>query len=399
MYENEPWPELSAEAAGLLQQACQVMLASPDQLVELVDGAVESAAGPELTADPSLMELVRESNRSNLLHWARANLDRPGERVPANVGPVTLDIARDVVRRGLDEAGLQTYQEGQAVAWRYFMQMAFALTDDLGVLHELLDVGSRSIFAFVDDTVKGIQRQVEQERRDLVSGAGPQRLAAVRLLLEGAPISATDAERRLRYGLAGPHTAAIVWATEPTAGLERVVTAVARTAGVVGPLVVESTVRSIWVWFPVPAERLEGAWDLPATVRAAVGTTRAGVEGFRQSHLDAVATRELMGPGDQLVAFEEVQAASLAGVDIDRAGDFVERVLGPLAEAPEELRQTVRTWLANDCNVAATARALHVHRNTAVNRLDTAAALVPGGLSGRAVDVGLALELLRWPAT
>ena len=99
------------------------------------------------------------------------------------------------------------------------------------------------------------------------------------------------------------------------------------------------------------------------------------------------------------MAFEEVQAASLAGVDIDRAGDFVERVLGPLAEAPEELRQTVRTWLANDCNVAATARALHVHRNTAVNRLDTAAALVPGGLSGRAVDVGLALELLRWPAT
>lgn len=383
----------------MLRTACEALLTAPEEVVDLIDTTIEASASEELRADQSLMTLVRASNRANMLHWARHNVERPGERVPANIGPVTLDIARDVVRRGLDEAGLHTYRRGQVVALQHLRDLVFAMTDDLALIKELLDLGSRSIAVFVDDTVAGIEAQILQERRDLVSGAATRRLTTVRLLLEGAPIRVADAEAQLRHGLSGPHTAAIVWADGPSGDLEGTVTGVARAAGVTGPLVVPATTRSVWAWFGVEAARLEGCWDPPDGVRVAIGPTRPDVEGFRRSHLDARTVRTMVAPADRVVTYDQVEAAALAWRDPDGVEDLVARTLGDLADAPTELRETVREWIAQDCTITAAARALHVHRNTAVNRLATAAALVPGGLSGRAVEVGLALDLLRWRPT
>ena len=402
VFDDVPWPEPSPEAAELLRTACAALLEAPGDLVDLVDRTIEASASSELRGDPSLMALVRESNRSNLLHWARANVEHPGRRVPPNVGPVTLDIARDVVRRGQDEAGLHTYRRGQAVAMQYLRDLVFAMVDDLGLVKELLDLGARSIAVFVDDTVSGIEAQILQERRDLRSGAGARRLALVRLLLEGAPVDPVEAAGQLRYGLDGPHTAAIVWADgDGGAGsggsLEGIVTGVARAAGVGGALVVAATVRSLWVWLPVDAAATSLRWDLPDGVQVAQGATRRGVEGFRRSHLDARAVRVRMRADDRVRRFEEVEAAILAGHDPDAAADFVARTLGGLVDAAPDVQRTVREWVRQDGNVAAAARALHLHRNTAVNRLATAESLVPGGLAGRAVEVGLALDLLRWP--
>jgi DNA-binding PucR family transcriptional regulator len=109
-------------------------------------------------------------NRANLLHWAAANIRDPGAPVPANLGPEPLGIARDLVRRGLDDAALQTYRIGQNVAWRFWMEIAFGLTSDPQELHELLDVSSHSITSFIDATIAGSSAQIQLEREELTRG-------------------------------------------------------------------------------------------------------------------------------------------------------------------------------------------------------------------------------------
>ena len=93
------------------------------------------------------------------MHWAAANMRDPGAPVPANLGPEPLGIARDLVRRGLDESALDAYRIGQNVAWRRWMEVAFGLTSDPDEFRELLDVTARSISAFVDATLAGIARR------------------------------------------------------------------------------------------------------------------------------------------------------------------------------------------------------------------------------------------------
>ncbi|MBA2348711.1 MAG: helix-turn-helix domain-containing protein, partial [Solirubrobacterales bacterium] len=82
--------------------------------------------------------------------------------------------------------------------------------------------------------------------------------------------------------------------------------------------------------------------------------------------------------------------------DEERADEFVRRTLGELATAPVELRETLRTYLREDCNATRTARVLFAHRNTVLGRLARADELLPAPLAGRGLQVGLALEIVHW---
>ena len=123
----------------------------------------------------------------------------------------TIAIARDLVRRGLDADALQGFRIGQNIGWQRWMELAFELTSDPGELRELLDVTARSIFGYVDEILIRITEQVERERDQLTRGTHVQRLEAVSLILEGAPIASARASTRLGYELERFHTAAIVW--------------------------------------------------------------------------------------------------------------------------------------------------------------------------------------------
>jgi DNA-binding PucR family transcriptional regulator len=372
------------------------LLSQPEATFDAVEDVVVAQAPAQLLEDPVLLSLVRASNRSNLVAWAQSNLERPGEPVPPNIGEETLDIARDIVRRGLDDSALNSYRQGQNVAWQIWMHVAFELTDDPVLLREFLDVSARSIFAFVDETIAGIQTQVDQEREELASGAHAERLAIVNLLLEGAPISVERAHERLRYDLRREHTAAVLWSEEPSTALEATVIAAARAAGAAPPLTITATVRSLWAWFPLGADALVAALDAPAPIRVAVGATRRGLEGFRQSHLDALAAQRLMPPSQRLVRFEDVQLVALASGRDEQVADFVTRVLGPLSTGPAVLRDTLRTYLREGSNLAATARALPAHRNTVFNRIERARELLPQRLESQRLEVAMALEILHW---
>jgi DNA-binding PucR family transcriptional regulator len=400
------WDPPSPEAAELLRAAARRFLDHADELLAQLDGAVMAVFPERLRTDVTLANEAAASNRANILHWATRTVSDPGGRVSPNISPEVLAIARDAVRRGEDQILPSAYHSAQNVAWRYTMQLLLSISSDEPALAEALDVAARSIFQFVDDTVAALQERVELERAQLTRGTHAERLEVVNLILEGAPLTSERASARLGYELRGRHTAAIVWsdpATANQADLDRAAEAVAKAAGADRPLTVIASGSSLWVWFAGldnadPGMETAAVEDIPG-VRVALGLPGAGIEGFRHSHLDALATQRLMHnlPGElRLARFADVELVALAATDIDRAAEFVVRTLGELVTSDPELRDTLRAYIREQCSTSRTARALFAHRNTVLGRLRRAEQLLPLGLETRSIEVGVALEILYW---
>ena len=202
------WRRPSEPVRELVRRCAQIAINAAPQWLDELDKAV-LGANPAIAADPELAAAVSRSDRANLTFWATANIRDPGAPVPANTGPEPIAVARELVRRGLDAATLDAYRVGEMVAWRRLMEIAFESTSDTAELHELLDVCSRSISAFIDATLAFISAQIALERDELTRGTHAERRETLALILDGAPIPRARAEARLGYALAGPHTAAI----------------------------------------------------------------------------------------------------------------------------------------------------------------------------------------------
>ncbi|SLM00609.1 MULTISPECIES: CdaR family transcriptional regulator [unclassified Actinoplanes] len=395
------WPVVSPRVAELFRQGAQAALDAEAESVEAVHEASLSGDRMRPVADdPVLVAAVRRSNVANLRQWTEANVRAPGRRVPANLGPEVLETARDMVRRGLDQRALDSYRTGQSVAWRRWMRICFALDAEPDELRALLDVSSLSISTFIEDTITAVSARMEAEHTELTRGAHAERRAAVSLLLEGAPISRGRAEAQLGYRLTGPHTAAIVWTTADTATarLEAAAEALTRAGGATHRLTVLAGAAALWLWLPVAvAPRMTDSGD--PDVRVAIGRPGADVEGFRRSHLDALATQRMLTrlTSPQRVAhYADIQLAALLTIDPAQCAEFLADTLGGLLHADAETRETVATYVREQCNTLRTADRLFTHRNTVVRRLARADALLPRPLADNVLAVAAALEILRW---
>ena len=412
------WDLPSPRVRELIRQGAEIALYPPDDWVAELDEATLS--GPhrrQIAEDPVLAAATRRTNRSNLLHWAAANVRAPGERVPANLGDIPLEIARDLVRRGLNESSLDSYRAGQAVALRLWMHICISLTSDPQELRELLDVSSRSISAFIDDTIAAISAQITRERDELTRGTHAERREIVSLLLDGAPIPRARAEQRLGYRLAGQHTAAIVWSDDPDpdhgapdhgtaehGALDRVADLIGTCAGDRQPLAVFASAATRWVWVHGQPDvtALRAAIAVMPDAHVALGGMAAGVDGFRRSHLDARTVQRMLArlaSPRQLATHEEVELVTLLTADPEGAGDFVRQTLGALEGAGPEITEAVRVFIAAQCNASHAAARLYTHRNTLLRRLARADQLLPRPLSENVLHVGAALEILRWQGT
>jgi DNA-binding PucR family transcriptional regulator len=405
----DTWAPPSPQAARLMKDAVRLFLEQPAELVDQVDRAIIAAAPEGLLADPVLAAEAAASTRANVIHWATCMMRDPGARVPANLSPEVLAIARDAVRRGADQMLLGTYHASQNVAWRYCMQVILSMSSDVPTLSEALDLSARSIFQFVDDTVAALYEQIERERAALTRGTHAERFEVVNLILEGAPIASDRASARLGYELRRRHTAAIVWSDPGTAHqeeLDRAAEALARSAGADRPLTVIASGSSLWVWFATPhdgdPDEVRAAVEKTPRVRVALGLAATGIGGFRRSHLDALATQRLMHSATEdlrIARFADVQLVALAANDLEQAAEFVARTLGDLSNAEPELRHTLRTYIREQFNAARAARTLFTHRNTILNRLERAEQLLPAPLALHGLEVGLALEIAHWLGT
>lgn len=400
-----PWDPPSPRVRELIRSGARIVLDPPGDWLEELDEATMS--GPhraQIAADPTLAGAIRRATRSNLRFWASANIQRPGERVPPNVGDVPVAAARDLVRRGLDESALDSYRAGQSVAVRLWIQVCFTLTSDTGELRELLDISCRSIASFVDDTIGAVAEVIAREREELTHGTHAERRETVSLLLDGVPVPLSRAEQRLGYRLNGRHTAAIVWSDEPQgdlAGLDRAAEVVGTCAGEPRPLAVLASAASRWVWVHgrPDVDRLREAAGAAPAVRIALGTTGEGVDGFRRSHLDASTVQRMLArlaSPQQVAAYHEVELVALLTAEVESADQFVARVLGGLAAAQPETTEAVRAFIAAQCNASLAAQRLYIHRNTLLRRLARADELLPRPLAQDVITVGAALEVLRW---
>ncbi|MFF2775447.1 PucR family transcriptional regulator [Streptomyces sp. NPDC058052] len=405
---DRPWPEPTPRVRRLFRHAAEIALAPLPEWVEELNRASLGGVGMRpVRDDPVLADRIRDSTLANITHWAAANVQYPGRRVPANLGPEMLETARDLVRRGFDETALEAYRTGQGAAWRRWMEICFGLTSRIDELRELLDLSSRSITAFIDDTIAAITARMAAERQELTRGTHAERRAVITLILEGAPIGRAQAEARLGYALTGPHLAAVVWgpAAARADHLERAADTLVRTGtgGAGGRLTVVASAGALWVWIPTAVapgvravtERLAALPD----VRIALGRPGHDLDGFRRSHLDALAAQRMMArlnSPQQVARHEDVQLVALMTQDLALADEFVEDVLGDLAEADAQTRDAVLAYVDEQFNTSRTARRLLTHRNTVLRRLARADELLPKPLAENPLHVAAALNVLRW---
>ncbi len=394
-------PDISPRVRELIRQGAQIVSDPRVEWAEaLHDATLSGVRMKAIAEDPVLSDGVRRANLANTLRWAQHNVKSPGEPVPAQLTGEILAATRELVRRGLDESALDTFRSAQGVAWRLWMRVCFGLTDDVAELHELLDASSRSINAFIEDSVAVMSEQMRAERAELSRDTHAQRREAVTLVLEGAPIPTSRAETQLRYRLSGPQMAVVLWGVSPDAAaqLEVAASAVAAAAGTDHRLTVVTGATSSWMWLPVNDIQLP---DLSATpdIRVSAGRPGSGVDGFRSSHFQAVSTQRMHSRIDirrQFVRYDEIRLVSLLTTDETESRDFTADVLGDLATADPELRHTLHTWITLQCNTSHTAEALYTHRNTVIRRLARAEELLPRPLRENLLDVAAALEVAHW---
>jgi DNA-binding PucR family transcriptional regulator len=391
--------------ARRIGEIAALQLRNVEELADAISTAILESA-PALSEDPALTAEMHASSRANVRRFLSHQVARPGQAPPPDIPPEALDLARSMVRRGVELGVLaNAYRRGQNVAWQQWMQTVVEVTPP-EELPELISASSTLQFAFVDSILTGLIAQIEQEREALLGGTLARREQTLRLLLDGAPLDQNTASATLGYELGRLHTAFILWGQPGQIApgeLEAAASALAHTAGLARPLRFSASASSLWGWLGSDTELdsrplRTAAEAFPGTTRAVIGATRGGTTGFRQSHDDAIATQRLLstGPGgERFTAYRDVEVITLFASNQQRLSQFVSETLGPLA-APNttmaRLRETLRIYLQEADNSAATAARLNTHRNTVLHRVARAQELLGRPLNARRLALAVALE-------
>ncbi|MFF8380535.1 PucR family transcriptional regulator [Streptomyces sp. NPDC015661] len=402
---EELWPAPSPRVSELIRAIAEQMLPlSEDVLDRLWAASQRGTRQRGFVEDPVLAEADRRLNKANMTHWLVSNLHEPGRRVEPSRDPEMYIYARDLVLRGMDIDDLESWRAAQRVGWQWWIEACFAATTDHDELRELVEVSGNSMTTFVDDSIAAVATYTDDVRSELGRGAHTQRFATAQLLLEGAPISRVRAEEQLGYALTGPHVAAIVWADseELAPHLEEAAEHVMRACGATRRLTLVVSTSSQWLWMPVrvvpPVAGIQKVLAKTPGVRVAFGRPATDVEGFRSSHLDAVAAQRLLArlrSPHVVVRYEDAYLVDLLTADLAKAEQFVANTLGELATADPVIQRTVRMYVSERFNISSTADRMFAHRNTVDRRLARAKAMLPRPLDQDPTGVDAALMLLE----
>ncbi|HSV38681.1 MAG TPA: helix-turn-helix domain-containing protein [Nocardioidaceae bacterium] len=399
---------VAAPIAELIRQVADRMIAEEDDVVDEMTAAV-IAIVPMFGTDPAIAAEVRASNKANL-HRFLTVARHADEPPPADVPPEAFDIARTIVRRGIEtDALFHGYRRGQEIAWRRWLEIAARTVEPGREFAAVLEGSLVLLFRYVDDVLSRVVAEAQKEREEILGGALARRAETARLILEDAPLDIQTASHRLGYELARRHTAVVLWsetARLPQGALESAAGVLAAAAGSRRPLTIAASASTLWVWISSGEEEdpdptaLRGALvDAHADVRAAMGPTERGMRGFRRSHEAAVAVHRLLvghSEGDRLATYGDLEVTALAARDELRAAEFVAATLGPLAVDDancSRLRETLRVFLEEADHAPRTAARLHTHRNTILHRIARATELLGHDVGDRRLALALALEL------
>ena len=371
---------------------------------------------PGLGDNDELRSIAREMVKASVEAFgAVLTQDVPPTRIDAPW--LTLKYARRLAWEGVsvDEI-VRGYRLGQEVVFERLASFAGAHVKDAAEVAEFMRWAGGLSFRFVDVVCTHVVEEYAAERDRLLSGAIARRAEMVRALVARERVDLVEAERILRYRLAGTHVAMLLWPSNAQedrelASLDRAATAVARLLGCDYPLVIHDAPELLALWAtvsaddPIPWTEVERLLDERGVVMAA-GSPQPGVAGFRASRRQAERGRAVGAAGAQtasdgrplsLLRYEEISLVSLLTDDIDAARAFVSEELGRLAaddDASAALRATLLEVTRSGAQKAS--EVLFLHRNTVAQRVRKAEELIGRPLAGRQQEVEAALLVCKW---
>jgi DNA-binding PucR family transcriptional regulator len=364
--------------------------------------------------DPEEVAETRASCRSNLrltLAMWRNGQDPREARPPEAAVAYARAYARQ--RRPLANV-LRAYRIGEDELTR-IIQREFAARLPADEALAANEAASHFVFEWNDAILMRLEEAYDAEVELSSRGTTAARRQLIGTILGGGPVDLDDAGGRLGYDLRRHHLAAVVWSeagAEP-AEMEALAGELAAAVGAPAPLTLPlgGLALAIWIgsWEPRALEEVTvaAARTIEAAggrgLRLATATPRAGLDGFRHGHAEALHARRVAmvcaveGPA---VDYASVALASLLVEDLAHARAFVAEEIGPLLDGPRpetllRLRETLEVYFAELCSSAATARRLGVHENTVQQRLARAGELLGHPPSERPLELQVALRLAR----
>lgn len=367
--------------------------------------------------------LAASDARDVALAAVRADIAAFAEVLGHDVPPTEWDAplmalvhTRRLARAGVGLDGiLRIYRLGQEWLFGRICVIARELQDDPEAATELIEHAGAILFQLVDSVCVSVAKEFESERETLLRRALERREAVVESILAGEPVDHQAAERALSYRFDRFNVSFVCWAPERPGEAHSHVPAhaaakaLATALGCERPLIVADRDGSAAAWVSLadpPAidhNALEAVLRNQATnVKAAVGTPRKGLDGFRESRRDADRARQVACVSSRdrsCVFFDEIALVALLAADREAAQRFVTEQLGELScddAASETLRRTVLEVFQAAGSHKAAGYALHIHRNTVAHRLARAEASLGRPLDERRRELEAALLLAHW---
>jgi hypothetical protein len=377
---------------------------------EAIEEAIPGLGDPELT---DMLHASVEGNIATILHMLRNDI--PVSRVQ----PITAatEYAIRLAQRGVPATSLRrAYHFGSddllAQMFEEVRELDVEPDTRLRLLHHL----AGWTHSYVDWITRSVLAAYDEERRQVEERSASIAASLVRDLLADAPGAHLGFTERTGYSLDQRHVAGVLWiaganpAVDHTERLRSLAGDLARATRSTATFFTAVDRSTAWVWFgrgaddgELPAAAVKAALAEHADARVALGRVGRGVDGFRSSHRQAGAARDVArvsrtgqpvtAQGDRAVA-----VVSMLLQDMNALTQWVSDVLGPLAannDNAARLRETLLTFLVSGGSYQVTAEQLLLHRNTVKYRVGRAVELRGRGLEDDRIDVELALEVVR----
>jgi PucR C-terminal helix-turn-helix domain/GGDEF-like domain len=390
------WGVVQASAVGVERTLRELAQRLEDEIDELVETMLPRMRAEVPEYDIGSRPELRDAERASIYGNIRAVLGAlDGDRTLPDAPTEAMEEARVTARAGVPlESLLHTYRVGHAVIWERALDITEELAPAGSSRLAVLKIGSRWLFSYVDAIASHVTMEYTRERDRILRSSIERRVQLVRDILDGATIDAGE----LGYDLDAEHLALVVqgpgaeaWIDELTSRLQR------------HPLTIAVSDQVVWAWLGARREfgtegwRLMAGVSVPEGTRAAVGEPRRAAEGFRRSHIEALAAHEvgrrLHAP---IIRYDDVtlEAALLADEQVARR--LVDHELGPLAEddgRAAKLRTTLDAYLRTGQNASAAAAMLKVTDRTVAYRIRAIEDLLGRSVAARSPELATALRL------
>jgi DNA-binding PucR family transcriptional regulator len=394
----------TAEFAALVRLARafdeQLLARTAAEMVETMSSGIE-----QVRADPEIKPALLAASRETASRFV-ASLELDPWIAPP-LPPALSELARVLASTGAELTVLMTATRyGQAAFWPVVMRAAEQAIDQPAVRMRVLAVAFERFGRYLETELEGAVAIFQDERDLRMRGAHVRRRETIEVLIRGDELNLDSASRALGYELRRLHTGLVLWSAKPGPEaldrLESVVREIATTLGTQRILMTPSGSTAVWAWLATdhpPARDKLGAFELADDVRGAVGEPARGIAGFRATHEEALAAREIAlrnADAHTITCYADVEVVSLLTDDRRGADALVARELAGLAGDDAQiakLRRTLLAFLQCAGSATAAARALGVHTNTVRYRVEQTEQLLGRSLNGQELSLQLALML------